>query len=199
MFTECLERNRSERLQYIEAPATAVETGLGLGLYITKQIVLAHGAEIHVESTDQTGIQFSGTRGSAVLAAFIASCLLSGPALATGALIYDNGPWTNGVMVSHLLSFAGPKSREDMSLTQIEMEISYTFPNHWYVVSAPTLECDWRLSHGQRWIVPAGVAVGRESSVGSHDLSVQFGAYYNVLRSMGEATWTLNVEFGWVR
>ena len=33
--------------------------GLGLGLYITKQIVLVHGGEIHVESTDQTGTQFS--------------------------------------------------------------------------------------------------------------------------------------------
>src|SRR5262245_9472729 len=39
---------------------------LGLGLYITKQIVLAHGGEIHVESTDQTGTQFSVILPSAV-------------------------------------------------------------------------------------------------------------------------------------
>jgi PAS domain S-box-containing protein len=33
--------------------------GLGLGLYITKQIALAHGGDIHVESSDQTGTQFT--------------------------------------------------------------------------------------------------------------------------------------------
>jgi PAS domain S-box-containing protein len=36
----------------------AARHGLGLGLYITKQIVLAHGGDIHVESTDQTGTRF---------------------------------------------------------------------------------------------------------------------------------------------
>ena len=40
-------------------PDDAARPGLGLGLYITKQIVLAHGGDIHVESTDQTGTQVS--------------------------------------------------------------------------------------------------------------------------------------------
>ena len=117
----------------------------------------------------------------------------------TGALVYVNGPWTNGVIVSHLLSFAGAHSREEVSLTQIETQISYSFPNSWYVSSAPTLECNWRLSPGQRWIVPLGLEVGRQFSVRSHNLSVQVGAYYNVRRPTGEATWTLSTQFGWVQ
>jgi signal transduction histidine kinase len=37
----------------------APRPGLGLGLYITKQIALAHGGDVHVESSDQTGTQFT--------------------------------------------------------------------------------------------------------------------------------------------
>ena len=37
----------------------SVHRGLGLGLYITKQIALAHEGDIHVDSTDQTGTQFT--------------------------------------------------------------------------------------------------------------------------------------------
>jgi hypothetical protein len=116
----------------------------------------------------------------------------------TAALLYVQGPWTNGVVVSHLRSFAGSASHDDVNLTQIEAQISYTFSNHWYVASAPTLEYDWHADAGQRWIVPVGVEGGREFSARSQDLSVQCGAYYNVQRPTGEAGWTLTIEFGWV-
>jgi hypothetical protein len=116
----------------------------------------------------------------------------------TGALLYVEGPWTNGVVVSHLHSFAGSESREEVNLTQIEAQISYTFSNHWYLASAPTLDYDWRLSPGQRWIVPVGLEGGRTINVRAQDLSVQVGAYYNVRRPIGEARWTVSAEFGWV-
>jgi hypothetical protein len=116
----------------------------------------------------------------------------------TAALFYVEGLWTNGVVVSHLRSFAGPASRDAVTLTQIETQISYTCSNRWYLASAPTFEYDWQASHGQRWIVPVGVEGGREFSAHSQDLSLQFGAYYNVRKPPGEAGWTVSLEFGWV-
>jgi len=40
-------------------PDDSVTHGLGLGLYITKQIALAHSGDIRLDSTDQTGTQFT--------------------------------------------------------------------------------------------------------------------------------------------
>ena len=117
----------------------------------------------------------------------------------TAALLYVEGPWANGVVVSHLRSFAGPSAREDANLTQIEAQISYTFASRWYGASAPTLECDWRASRGQRWTVPVGMEGGREFTFRSQELSVQVGAYDNVHKPRGEAGWTLSAELGWVR
>ena len=92
----------------------------------------------------------------------------------------------------------GIKESQGRNLAQIEAQISHTFPNHWYVASAPTLEYDWQVFPGQRWIVPVGLEGGREINVRSQDLSVQVGAYYNVRRPIGETRWNLSVEFGWV-
>jgi hypothetical protein len=39
----------------------------------------------------------------------------------TAVLVYVDGPWVNGILVSHLSSFAGSASRADVSLTQIEV------------------------------------------------------------------------------
>ena len=116
----------------------------------------------------------------------------------TGALLYVDGPWVNGVVVSYLHSFAGSGSLKDVNLAQIEAQISHTFPNHWYLASAPTLQYDWQVSPGQRLTVPVGLEGGREINVRSQDLSVQVGAYYNVRRPTGETRWTLSAEFGWV-
>src|SRR5262249_11881037 len=42
----------------------------------------------------------------------------------TAALIYANEPWVNGILVSHLWSVAGAHDREQVSLTQIESQLS---------------------------------------------------------------------------
>jgi hypothetical protein len=116
----------------------------------------------------------------------------------TAALIYINGPWDNGIVVSHLWSVAGPSSRESVEQTQIEWQVSYTFSNDWYVETAPTIFHDWRAPSGQDWIIPFGADVGRQFAIHSTEVSVQVGAYYNVTRPDGTAAWVLLTEFGWV-
>jgi signal transduction histidine kinase len=44
---------------FVRGASAARESGLGLGLYIVKQIVVGHGGTISVESTAQTGTTFT--------------------------------------------------------------------------------------------------------------------------------------------
>ena len=50
-----------------------------------------------------------------------------------------------------------------MSLTQIEAQLSYSFPDNWYIQTAPTIAHDWNAARGERWLIPVGVDGGRAS------------------------------------
>ena len=115
----------------------------------------------------------------------------------TGALLYVNGPWVNGILASQLWSFAGPTSRQDVSLTKIEVLLSYTFANNWYVQTNPTFSCDWKAPSGQGWVVPIGIDIGKVFPIGSRSLSLQVGAYYNVKKPDGAADWVLQAQIEW--
>ena len=109
-----------------------------------------------------------------------------------------DGPWVNGILVSHLWSFAGRGSREDVSLTQVEVEFSYTFSNDWYIQTSPTFSHDWNAPSGERWVIPIGVDVGRTFTIGSQGITVQIGAYYNVKKPTGAPEWVLNTQLSWL-
>ncbi|MFN8602222.1 MAG: hypothetical protein U0842_17300 [Candidatus Binatia bacterium] len=109
----------------------------------------------------------------------------------TGAVIYSAGPWVNGVLVSHLASFAGDAHRTSVNLTSIEAQLSYTFDSGWYVQTNPTLSYDWQ---GRAWTIPVGADVGTAFSIGSQAMTVQLGAYDLVARPAGDPSWVLRAE-----
>jgi len=117
----------------------------------------------------------------------------------TGALVFVNNGWINGVVISHLWSVAGASARDPVSLTQIELTISYSFSNKWYFNANPTVSRDWKLPADAGWTVPVGVDVGRSFELGPHELSVQADLYRNVRRTADDPAWTFGVEVAWTR
>ena len=115
----------------------------------------------------------------------------------TAALVYVGGPWVNGILMSHLWSFAGPDSRAAVSLTQIEAQVSYSFPDDWYIDTNPTISYDWNAPRGERWLIPIGVDVGRAFKIGSQAMSLQLGAYYNVKKPASATEWVVQTQLSW--
>lgn len=113
----------------------------------------------------------------------------------TAALVYVDGPWLNGLLISHLWSFAGSSSREDVSLTQIELQFSYQFSNGWYIDTNPTMTYDWKAPSNQGWTIPVGLDVGKVFKIGNQGMSLQLGAYYNAKKPDGTADWFLQTQF----
>jgi hypothetical protein len=113
----------------------------------------------------------------------------------TAAAIYANEPWVNGILVSHLWSFAGAHDREEVSLTQIESQLSYTYPSNWYLQTNPTFAYDWKTPAGQRWTVPLGLDVGKVYPSRLQGWGWQLGAYSNVVKPDGAARWQLRAQF----
>ena len=113
----------------------------------------------------------------------------------TAALIYANEPWVNGILVNHLWSFAGAHDREEVSLSQIEAQLSYTYPSNWYLQTNPTFAYDWKASAGQRWTVPLGFDVGKLYPSRLEGFAWQLGAYSNVVKPDGAPHWQLRAQF----
>jgi hypothetical protein len=109
-------------------------------------------------------------------------------------MVYMSGPWVNGILVSHIWSFAGDQARAAVSQSTFEPVISYNFENGWYFSFDSTITADWNAPADRRWTIPVGLDVGKAFQVGKQSLSLQFGTYYNVERSDGVPRWLLRLQ-----
>lgn len=115
----------------------------------------------------------------------------AGPA---AGLIYMNGPWVNGILATHVWSFAGDGDRNDVSQSTIEALLSYNFENGWFIAFDSTMTADWKAPADKRWTIPVGLDAGKAIQLGKQSLSVQFGTYYNVERAEGAARWLVRLQ-----
>jgi hypothetical protein len=107
----------------------------------------------------------------------------------TGAIIYSQGPWLNGVLASQLVSFAGAPRRAKVNLTSIELQASYTFGT---LVRAEQSHDHVRLD---RHRVDSADRSGRRQ--GAHrrgsTMTLQGGDYDLVERPEGAPAWIIRV------
>jgi hypothetical protein len=112
----------------------------------------------------------------------------------TAALIYSGGPWFNGVLAYHLMSFAGNHEQGSVNQTYIEPEVTYNFKSGWYVDCDPQMTYDWTAEKADAWIIPMGADMGKAFKIRSQDLGLQIGAYDLLERPDGAPQWIIRVQ-----
>jgi hypothetical protein len=113
----------------------------------------------------------------------------------TAALIYSSGPWFNGVLAYHLMSFVGEHDQGSVNQTYIEPEVTYNFKSGWYVDCDPQMTYDWTADKADAWVIPMGADVGKAFSIGRQDMGLQIGAYDLLERPQGAPQWIIRIQF----
>jgi len=98
------------------------------------------------------------------------------------ALFAVRGHWTLSVIVNQQWSYAGERSRDSVSLLQLQPSLSYILSHGWFLVCGPLIAADWTEPSGQQWTLPVGGGVGRVFSIGQQKLNLQLEAYASPIR-----------------
>ena len=114
-----------------------------------------------------------------------------GPSL---VLLVQPKPWSIGVLMRNLWSFAGPSDRETVNSFLTQFFINYNLPGGWYLTSSPAITANWEAPSGQQWTVPLGGGVGKLLKVGRLPLNVQVQAFGNVVAPEDAPDWNLRFQ-----
>jgi hypothetical protein len=112
----------------------------------------------------------------------------------TAAVIYSEGPWFNGILTYHLMSFAGDRNRGSVNQTYIEPLISYNLDSGWYGQIDPPITYDWTAEKKDAWVLPIGADVGKPFNIGPQAMSLQVGSYDFLKHPEGGPQWMIRVQ-----
>ena len=103
-------------------------------------------------------------------------------------------PWTLGLLVNNVWSFAGDEDRADVNKGLAQYFIVRQLGDGWYVNSAPIITVDWEADSDNRWTVPFGAGAGKVFFLGSLPINGQVGAYYNLVKPHLGPDWQLRIQ-----
>ena len=95
----------------------------------------------------------------------------------TAVALRQQGPWTYGGLVNHLVSFAGDSARGDINATFLQPFVSYTTPEAWTFTLQTESTYDWE---GEQWNFPVVAVASKVTKIGDQLVSIGGGVRYYV-------------------
>ncbi|MEW5733321.1 MAG: transporter [Thermodesulfobacteriota bacterium] len=93
----------------------------------------------------------------------------------TGVGLKQSGPWTYGMLMNHLWSFAGDSGRPEVNATYFQPFVSYTTRTAWTCSLDTESSYDW---HARQWSAPLIASVSKLLKIGRRHLSLSGGLRY---------------------
>lgn len=93
----------------------------------------------------------------------------------TAVALRQQGPWTYGALVNHLVSVAGNDERADINATFLQPFLSYTTPTAWTFTLSTESTYDWE---GEQWTAPVNALAMKVTRIGEQLVSVGGGLRY---------------------
>lgn len=110
----------------------------------------------------------------------------------TAVVLKQTGPWTVGLLSSHIWSVAGDDDRGDISITSLQPFLSYTTKTHTTIGAYTESAYDWK---ADQWSVPLIAQVGQLFKIGPQILQLAVaGKYWAESPDNGPEDWGLRVQ-----
>jgi len=107
----------------------------------------------------------------------------------TAVGLVQKGPWTFGMLMNHIWSFARPSERTGINATFIQPFVTYTTPSAWTFTLQTESTYDWE---GKQWNVPIAAQVAKLTKIGGQLVQFQAGPrYYAASTDTGPEGWAL--------
>ena len=96
-----------------------------------------------------------------------------------------------GFLANNYWSVAGHSNIDKPPVNQFLLQwfVNYNMKKGWYLVTAPIVTANWRVSDDNRWIVPFGGGVGRIMKVGFQPVNISVQFYGNAVHPPGASPW----------
>jgi hypothetical protein len=110
----------------------------------------------------------------------------------TAVALTQTGPWTAGLLASHIWSVGGDDARADISLTSLQPFVSYLTGTHTTFAVLTETTYDWKQ---EQWSVPVIVLVGQMLKIGPQIFQLAVGGkYWAEAPQDGPGKWGLRVQ-----
>lgn len=108
------------------------------------------------------------------------------------------GPWTLGVLVNNVWSYAGDSNRPGVNQMTLQYFVNYNLKGGWYLTSQPIITANWAAGGNEVWTVPFGGGIGRIMKVGFQPINLSAQLYASPIRPPNSSSWGIRLQIAFL-